>query len=104
MPGATVTQQKGQIEYLFSDKTGTLTENEMVFKHFAVKGRVYEERAGKVYAMDSNEPISYTDDMDLKRLFEGLSLCHTVQLDHTSKDIYNASSPDELSFIKYCLK
>ena len=94
----------GQIEYLFSDKTGTLTENEMVFKHFAIKGTVYEERAGKLFALDTDKPISYLDDMDLTRLLEGLSLCHTVQLDHTSKDIYNASSPDELSFIKYCLK
>ena len=47
----------GQIEYLFSDKTGTLTENEMVFKQFSIDGIVYEERGGKLYELTSNVPV-----------------------------------------------
>ncbi len=43
----------GQIEYLFSDKTGTLTENEMEFKRFSIEGTVYEERAGQIYQVES---------------------------------------------------
>lgn len=46
----------GQIEYLFSDKTGTLTENEMVFKHFALNGHIYQEKKGLVYKVGSDEP------------------------------------------------
>ena len=46
----------GQIEYLFTDKTGTLTENEMVFKHFALSGHIYEEKNGLIYQTGSDTP------------------------------------------------
>jgi magnesium-transporting ATPase (P-type) len=46
----------GQIEYLFSDKTGTLTENEMVFKHFAINGKIYQEKNGLIYEVGSDMP------------------------------------------------
>ena len=49
----------GQIEYLFSDKTGTLTENEMIFKHFNVNGCTYEEKDGFIYQLGSSEPESH---------------------------------------------
>ena len=48
----------GQIEYLFSDKTGTLTDNEMVFKHFGLNGHIYEEANGNIYKTGSNTPES----------------------------------------------
>ena len=34
----TINEDLGQIQYVFSDKTGTLTENKMVLKRFTVLG------------------------------------------------------------------
>ena len=52
-----INEDLGQVEVLFSDKTGTLTENEMIFKQFAINGRTYEIRHdGLVYRIDQDEP------------------------------------------------
>ncbi|KAI8922887.1 hypothetical protein BC831DRAFT_58074 [Entophlyctis helioformis] len=37
----TITDDLGQIEYIFSDKTGTLTQNKMEFRRCSVRGQVY---------------------------------------------------------------
>ena len=102
----------GQVEYLFSDKTGTLTENEMTFKHFALDEFVYTLSEKEIYVLDKNEDINKVtipEDVNnekFKRFFEILTLCHNVQLDLTNatNEKYNASSPDELSFITFCQK
>ena len=61
----------GQIDYLFSDKTGTLTENEMIFKQFSLKNTIYESRNNSVFKLNSDEPVNLDEST--------LALIHCLQ-------------------------
>ena len=115
----------GQIEYLFSDKTGTLTENEMELKQLSVDGVVYYEKDNKLYVKDTNQLVDINEvialsnslsvanrsillenlqNKSIRRVLVFMCLCHTVQVDGKEPRNYQASSPDELSFVKFCQK
>ena len=52
-----INEDLGQIQYLFSDKTGTLTENEMEFKQFSIDGKIYNELKGEIYELNAKQKI-----------------------------------------------
>uniref|UniRef100_A0A8C0FN26 Phospholipid-transporting ATPase n=1 Tax=Bubo bubo TaxID=30461 RepID=A0A8C0FN26_BUBBB len=101
-------EELGQIEYVFTDKTGTLTENNMEFVECCIEGHVYHKDTGRTQPAI---PFIFQEREDL--FFRALCLCHTVQVkDDDSVDglkknqlsrrscIYISSSPDEVALVE----
>lgn len=73
-------EELGQIEVLFSDKTGTLTKNLMVFKACSINGKVYEERDNVLYDIEALSEPTNLYQTDVRFFFTVLALCHSVQI------------------------
>lgn len=113
-------EELGQIHYIFTDKTGTLTKNVMQFKYMVVGYQTYGSDQHADVQLLKQRNITNVDFED-KTLFEhwnnsthpnsgniskyilALALCHTVipeeDLNQPGRIIYNASSPDELALV-----
>uniref|UniRef100_A0A663MS95 Phospholipid-transporting ATPase n=1 Tax=Athene cunicularia TaxID=194338 RepID=A0A663MS95_ATHCN len=52
-----ITEDLGQIQYIFSDKTGTLTENKMVFRRCTVDGIEYSHQENATYKQTTTKPL-----------------------------------------------
>ncbi|KFP15666.1 putative phospholipid-transporting ATPase ID, partial [Egretta garzetta] len=119
----TLNEELGQGEYIFSDKTGTLTQNIMVFSKCSVNGHSYGDvqdvLGHKAELGERPEPVDFSfnpladprfqfwdpslleavklGDPHVHEFFRLLSLCHTVTSEEKSEGelYYKAQSPDE---------
>jgi magnesium-transporting ATPase (P-type) len=80
---------------LFSDKTGTLTKNEMVFKKFSIDKKEYTDKDVQLVK------DSLLNDEKLLNFFKTLVLCHSISatVNQQNEIVYHAPSIDEGAFI-----
>ncbi len=96
-------QELGMVSNIFSDKTGTLTRNEMKLVKFSINGELYDVVEAKASGKSPKSGKAHLEQFGRNKnafydFARCLVTCHTVVREKNGK--YRAESPDELALVE----
>uniref|UniRef100_A0A9J2PBC9 Phospholipid-transporting ATPase n=1 Tax=Ascaris lumbricoides TaxID=6252 RepID=A0A9J2PBC9_ASCLU len=117
---STIPEELGRISFLLSDKTGTLTRNEMRFKKIhlgtvSFSSDAFEKHEFVELVLDGFKDVSrhvmsayagklgrHSFSSKLQTAVEAIALCHNVTpINENGKCSYQAASPDEVALVQW---
>eukprot|EP01060_Flectonema_neradi_P040259 TRINITY_DN9109_c0_g1_i4.p1 TRINITY_DN9109_c0_g1~~TRINITY_DN9109_c0_g1_i4.p1 ORF type:complete len:841 (+),score=153.62 TRINITY_DN9109_c0_g1_i4:55-2577(+) len=95
-----IAEDLGQIDIILTDKTGTLTDNKMLFKACSLGSRMVGDSENGALDQDGFTTRTDSDFVNFARL---LSLCHTVTICDDTHEL-SSPSPDEEALVKAAMQ